>query len=59
MADIKKKSNLLTGEDLESAINMKYCEALKKAGGPEIYKNETRRMIEEERKRKAKKNGDK
>lgn len=52
----KKKSNLLTGEDPESAINMKYCEAIKKAqegGKDNPYREQSKRLIDAERKKKA------
>ena len=52
MAETKKKSNLLTGEDPESAINMKYCEAIKKQHG-DLKKKAN--LPEEIAKRKAKK----
>lgn len=50
----KKKSNLLTGEDPESAINMKYCEAIKKARGEKenLFRQETKRMVSEQQKKK-------
>ena len=51
MAETKKKSNLLTGEDPESAINMKYCEAIKKKYGDELKKRKD--LPDEIAKRKA------
>lgn len=53
MAEAKKKSNLLTGEDPESAINMKYCEAIKKKMDAEMKKRAN--LPDEIAKRKAKK----
>lgn len=53
MAEAKRKSNLLTGEDPESAINMKYCEAIKKKMDAEMKKRAN--LPDEIAKRKTKK----
>lgn len=52
----KKKNNLLTGEDPESAINMKYCEAIKNGMGKDKnpYRDQSKRLIDQKRKQSAK-----
>lgn len=53
----KKKSNLLTGEDPESAINMKYCEAIRKqmesSNKENLYRDQSKRLISEQKKKKT------
>ena len=54
MAEAKKKnSNLLKGEDPESAINMKYCEEIDKILKADLKKRKN--LPDEIAKRKAKK----